>query len=566
MYNPNKYTYEVDTYHVIELELSGSNQDIYHLQWISNQEHYLYNSIIGFLNKNYKQLLNIRKYHRLKLAYKNTCEKLSKLDENDLNYNLYENKKNDIGNKLNSLYKKYHLTKKDIDDFVKNLNLTNINSIFILTTKERAYKSLETVLYNNGRAFKFKSIKNDQPSICAKQINRGITIKFKNEECFIHVGQPKNGKKSITLKLKELKENDIFIKEEFSELKKYLTTKDIDKFYENEYIKTNIKQNTHRPCFLKIVFKQIRHKVRIFLQITIVGPSKSKKDKNGNPRHQFTDGIIGLDLGPQTVAVVGSDIVLNTNLAERNHKSSRDTEYKNKKLLKKMDKSRRYTNPQNYDKDNTIKKDSKNFKKVWKKSKRYKKLEYKLHEKYRKDALTRKYANQELANKIREHGSIIITEKNNIESLKRRNKKTENSNKKILKKDKNSKIQEITKKKKKKRFGKSIQNRCPGAFLVDCNKKFKEVLTVDMMFRASQYDHTNDTYKKKELNIRQFKLSDGTIVQRDIYSAFLLYCTNKTLTTPDRNLCITHFENFYKLYKGFEKYVEDNHIKILNYK
>ena len=86
------------------------------------------------------------------------------------------------------------------------------------------------------------------------------------------------------------------------------------------------------------------------------------------------------------------------------------------------------------------------------------------------------------------------------------------------------------------------------------------------MFRASQYDHTNDTYKKKELNIRQFKLSDGTIVQRDIYSAFLLYCTNKTLTTPDRNLCFTHFENFYKLYKEFEKYVENNHIKILNYK
>ena len=56
------------------------------------------------------------------------------------------------------------------------MNLTNINSIFILTTKERAYKSLETVLYNNGKTFRFKSIKNDQPNICAKQINRGITI------------------------------------------------------------------------------------------------------------------------------------------------------------------------------------------------------------------------------------------------------------------------------------------------------------------------------------------------------------------------------------------------------
>lgn len=110
-------------------------------------------------------------------------------------------------------------------------------------------------------------------------------------------------------------------------------------------------------------------KYGFFYKLQLLDHQNQKKDKNGNPRHQFTDGIIGLDLGPQTVAVVGSDIVLNTNLEERNHKSSRDTEYKNKKLLKKMDKSRRYTNPQNYNKDNTIKKDSKNFKKVWEKSK-----------------------------------------------------------------------------------------------------------------------------------------------------------------------------------------------------
>ena len=105
-------------------------------------------------------------------------------------------------------------------------------------------------------------------------------------------------------------------------------------------------------------------------------------------------------------------------------------------------------------------------------------------------------------------------------------------------------------------------NRLVSAFSVKgCN-----CIIVKNTVKASQYDHELNQFIKKKLSQRFHIFSDGTTVQRDVYSAFLLYCTNKTLTTPDRNLCFTHFENFYKLYKEFEKYVEDNHIKILNYK
>ena len=42
-------------------------------------------------------------------------------------------------------------------------------------------------------------------------------------------------------------------------------------------------------------------------------------------------------------------------------------------------------------------------------------------------------------------------------------------------------------------------------------------------YRASQYDHTNGEYVKRKLSQRLFSLSDGTVVQRDLYSSFLLY-------------------------------------------
>ena len=43
-------------------------------------------------------------------------------------------------------------------------------------------------------------------------------------------------------------------------------------------------------------------------------------------------------------------------------------------------------------------------------------------------------------------------------------------------------------------------------------------------YRASQYDHTADDYIKKKLSNRMYHLTDGTLVQRDCYSLFLLYC------------------------------------------
>ena len=85
-----------------------------------------------------------------------------------------------------------------------------------------------------------------------------------------------------------------------------------------------------------------------------------------------------------------------------------------------MDRSRRATNPDNYNEDGTIRKG----KKTWQYSKRYKKLREKYRELNRISAVNREYANNELANKMRALGDVLVTEPKNAKRLQKRAKET----------------------------------------------------------------------------------------------------------------------------------------------
>lgn len=65
--------------------------------------------------------------------------------------------------------------------------------------------------------------------------------------------------------------------------------------------------------------------------------------------------------------------------------------------------------------------------------------------------------------------------------------------------------------------------------------------------KASQFDHTDESYTKKKLSERTAKLSDGNIVQRDPYSAFLLCNLNKTNTGYNTKALKEEFPEFKKL-------------------
>ena len=59
-------------------------------------------------------------------------------------------------------------------------------------------------------------------------------------------------------------------------------------------------------------------------------------------------------------------------------------------------------------------------------------------------------------------------------------------------------------------------------------------------------------------------LPDGTKIQRDIYSAFLLFCSKKDLQNPDRELCLRYFENFYERHQLCVRKIKENKKLVLN--
>ena len=91
-----------------------------------------------------------------------------------------------------------------------------------------------------------------------------------------------------------------------------------------------------------------------------------------------------------------------------------------------------------------------------------------------------------------------------------------------------------------------------------------QYIEVTNNYRASQDDHTADDYIKKKLSDRLYKLRDGTEVQRDWYSSFLLYCYDYETEDIDKEKCIKDFEKQYNEEKALITWVKANKIRILN--
>ena len=95
-----------------------------------------------------------------------------------------------------------------------------------------------------------------------------------------------------------------------------------------------------------------------------------------------------------------------------------------------------------------------------------------------------------------------------------------------------------------------------------CRRKIQGTyIEVSNDYRASQYDHTADD---KKLSDRMYHLADGTLIQQDWYSSFLLYCYDYRTRNIDRDRCISEFEKCYSKEEASIKRNETNRIKVLN--
>lgn len=289
---------------------------------------------------------------------------------------------------------------------------------------------------------------------------------------------------------------------------------------------------TKKVKLVTIVRKNINGVDKYFVQLSVEGIPSAKYDEKGNTKVQLGKGVVGIDIGVTTVAAVSDFKVLLRELAPE--ADSIDAEIK--RLTRKLERSRRQNNPQNYNEDGTIKKG----KKVWHYTNNYWKTRKKLEYLQSKSAQLRKKAHNTLANEILQMGNIFIWEKMDFAELQRRKTKTE--------------YKKNGQPKSKKKFGKLIGHKAPSAFMTILRNKIEAhggiIITVNPEeVKASQYNHFLDIYEKKTLAQRCSIVADY-FVQRDLYSAFLLQNINDDHKTFNREECMRKFESFVTLHNS----------------
>ena len=288
-----------------------------------------------------------------------------------------------------------------------------------------------------------------------------------------------------------------------------------------------------RTKYVRVIAREIRGEIRYFAQLIQEGfpPNKSWK-KNRKVSGDETKRV-GLDLGTSTLAISSEKTVELHELAPEcvvDVKALR-------KIERAMDRSKRATNPDNYNENGTIKR---GVKLKWRFSKRYLRLKAIRKDLHRKIAVKRKQSHEILANHVLSLGSDIRVETMRVQGLQKRAKKTTRNKK-------NGKIN------KKKRYGKVIANRAP-AMLIEIidrklnyqGRKIKKINTVEV--KASQFNHMTGEYNKKELSERWNEDILGERIQRDLYSAFLIGNTVDTLDGVDVDLCNRGWQNFVVLH------------------
>lgn len=249
---------------------------------------------------------------------------------------------------------------------------------------------------------------------------------------------------------------------------------------QTDYFTDALKSKTK---FCRIVWKNLNGKKRFYVQLMQEGLAPDRK------KHVATNNIVGLDIGPSTVAIVSERVAGLETLAPSIVQPWKAI----KRLQRKLDRSCRATNPQNYNANGTVRR---GVKLVWTSSSRYTLVKTELATTERKLASGRKRDHGELVNKILAQGNIIKTESLSYKGFQ-------------------------------KNFGRSAKVRASGLFYSLLTRKAEsaggEVIELNTRKLAmSQYDHVSGSKTKKPLSQRHHNLADGKCcVQRDIYSAFL---------------------------------------------
>lgn len=439
----------------------------------------IYNSLVNVTQKRYKEMIKTKKYRAL----------ISLLTGN-------KSTDKEIWKQINDIRKQYGMSEYSFHKDVKMMQKHFKDNVDCFTTQKIAttlWKSYDKLFFGNGKKVYFKRY-GELNSLEGKSNKTGIRLI-----------------------------NDTLI---WNGLKIPVMI-DYNNYYEYQAMQCDI-------CYNRIVRKYVRNKYKFYVQVIFKGKPPVKVDaETGEVKHCIGNGDVGLDIGTRTIAISSQSDVKILELADR----VQNIENRKQRLLRKMDRSRRSANPDNYNEDGTVKKQD-NKKVKWIKSNHYIKYQNESKELYRKQADIRKYQHECLANYIIALGNKVYVEKMNFAGLQKRVKNTEKNDK--------------GKFKRKKRFGKSLANKAPSMLLTIIDRKLgyygEKLMKIDTFeAKASQFNHFDGTYTKKSLSQR-WNDFNGMKVQRDLYSAFLIMNIADDLKNFDINKCNERFDDFYRLH------------------
>ena len=461
--------------------------------------HHIHNVLV----KRAKSLLQVLKdnaeYQALRAAYGKLLEKSTLSEEENI-------RKKELASRMNEIRKEIGLSEYGLQSYIKVCVLKFqkcIGSNEAQKEATRVWRGVEKVLFFDGKDIHYKK-ESEIYSICDKTNTTGIMFK----------------KDIFSIKWFGLEIPCAYPKKE----------KDI------AYVEAALENKISYCEVTRIMFPNGWH---YYVTLYLKGDAPKTGHKVAEPGN-----VTGIDMGVSTVAAASDNKVILEELAPK----SKEFNKKINQILRYMDRSRRAMNPKKYKSDGTIDRSNKD---KWAYSNSYMKAWRKLRSLYRQKAAYIKTSHGELANRMLEDSVDFLVEDMNFKGLQHRAKKTERSDKVSIVKNKDGSEKEVHKFKKKKRFGKSINDRAPAEFLSILEQKavrnggnMKKVNTRE--FKASQYDHSTGECKKCLLSER-FKTIDGRTVQRDLYSAFLIKNSNKSLKNPDQKKCKEGFDNFCKL-------------------
>lgn len=377
---------------------------------------------------------------------------------------------------------------------------------------ERVFRGVEAVLYGNGKDVHYKKHE-DFSTICGKSPTNGIRLYDEYHTSYLHKGEEPSGRACILWQGLEIPFK-------------------ID--WKDKYVADAMRNDDVSYCEIqRLMFNDGWH---YYVRIYFKGEAPQKL-KPGN-------GRMGIDPGVSTVAAVGEKAVFLRELAPNS------VSYNNQilRLQRQIDASTRASNPDNYNADGTVKRG----KRKWKYTKTCKRKKRRLKVLYRKKSAAVRSSHEKMANLLIQNADEFYVEGMSFSALGKRSKKTERQEKASQVKNKRGEVKQVYKYKRKKRFGKSLNNRAPALFVSILQQKCRQyglkLMEINTRtFKASQFDHTTGECTPCTLNQR-FKIIGGHKVQRDLYSAFLIRNSDAEDQHINEGLCAASFPAFLSIH------------------